>query len=103
SGTLDRRHAPESGQGLTSFAERNGIVLTALRRSPNKWRSSRKLARRAVVGVLVITVAVALAATARHHGPSDAAEHGLRLAQPGSPLNGGVRPPVAQVASRVER
>ena len=53
--------------------------------------------------MVAITAVVALIATAKHDGPSDAAEHGLRLHQPGSASSRGVRLHVARVAARVER
>lgn len=77
--------------------------MTALRPSPNKRRSPRKLARRAVVALVAVTAVIALVATAKHDGPSDTAEPGLRLEQPGSAPSPGVRLHVAMVAARVER
>jgi hypothetical protein len=53
--------------------------------------------------LVAITAVVALVATAKHDGPSDAAEHGLTLHQPGSASSRGVRLHVARVAARVER
>jgi hypothetical protein len=53
--------------------------------------------------VVAITAAVALAATARDNGPSDAAPPGLRLHQPGSASSRGVALRVGRVAARVER
>jgi hypothetical protein len=53
--------------------------------------------------LVAITAVVALVTTAKRDGPSDAAEPGLRLHQPGSASSRGVRLHVARLAARVER
>jgi hypothetical protein len=53
--------------------------------------------------LVAITAVVALVTTAKRDGPSDAAEHGLRLHQPGSASNRGVGIHLARLAARVER